>query len=120
MAEHDTLVFLLSLAALLASARLLGEAARWLGMPLVVGEIAAGIVLGPTVLGRIAPDARAWLFPAGAPQTMIGGYTTIAVVLPGTKPVSTAAGETVSTRISGPSTRASERAIVSSAAFDPP
>jgi Kef-type K+ transport system membrane component KefB/mannitol/fructose-specific phosphotransferase system IIA component (Ntr-type) len=81
MTEHDSLVFLLSLAAMLASARLLGELARWLGLPMVVGEIAAGIVLGPTVLGRAAPAARAWLFPAGPAKWMIGGYTTIAVVL---------------------------------------
>ncbi len=81
MTEHDTLVFLLSLAAMLASARLLGEIARWLGMPLVVGEIAAGIALGPTVLGRIAPRAQGWLFPSGTAQSMIGGYSTVAVVL---------------------------------------
>jgi Kef-type K+ transport system membrane component KefB/mannitol/fructose-specific phosphotransferase system IIA component (Ntr-type) len=81
MTEHDTLVFLLSLAAMLGSARLLGEVARWLGMPLVVGEIAAGILLGPTVMGRAAPGARAWLFPPGTPQAMIGGYTTVAIVL---------------------------------------
>ncbi|HEX3771842.1 MAG TPA: cation:proton antiporter [Polyangiaceae bacterium] len=81
MTEHDTLVFLLSLAAMLASARLLGEVARWLGMPLVVGEIAAGILLGPTALGRLAPGVRAWLFPSGAPQAMLGGYTSVAVVL---------------------------------------
>ena len=81
MTEHDSLVFLLSLGVILASARLLGELARWLGMPMVVGEIAAGIVLGPTVLGRISPHGQAWLFPGGAPQSMIGGYTTIAVVL---------------------------------------
>ena len=43
-----------------------------------------------------------------------------AVVRPGTNAVSTAAGDTVNTRISGPSTRASDNAIVSSAAFDPP
>jgi Kef-type K+ transport system membrane component KefB/mannitol/fructose-specific phosphotransferase system IIA component (Ntr-type) len=81
MTEHDTLVFLLSLAAMLAVARLLGEFARWLGMPLVVGEISAGIVLGPTVLGRVVPGAQAWLFPNGTVQSMIGGYSTIAVVL---------------------------------------
>ena len=81
MTEHDTLVFLLSLAAMLASARLLGELARWLGMPLVVGEICAGIVLGPSVLGRIAPHMQGWLFPTGTAQSMIGGYSTIAVVL---------------------------------------
>jgi Kef-type K+ transport system membrane component KefB/mannitol/fructose-specific phosphotransferase system IIA component (Ntr-type) len=81
MTEHDSLVFLISLGVMLASARVLGELARWLGMPMVVGEIAAGIVLGPTVLGRISPKGQAWLFPGGAPQSMINGYTTIAVVL---------------------------------------
>src|SRR3984885_4300497 len=81
MTEHDTLVFLLSLAAMLASARVLGELARWLSMPLVAGEIAAGIALGPTALGRVAPNAQRWLFPNGAAQSMIGGYSTVAVVL---------------------------------------
>ncbi len=76
------LVFLLSLAVLLTAARLLGELARRLGLPLVFGEIAAGIVLGPTLLGRVWPAANQWLFPsAGAPQVMLSGYTTVAVVL---------------------------------------
>jgi Kef-type K+ transport system membrane component KefB/mannitol/fructose-specific phosphotransferase system IIA component (Ntr-type) len=81
MTEHDSLVFLLSLGVILASARLLGELARWIGMPMVVGEIAAGIALGPTALGRISPHGQAWLFPGGAARSMINGYTTIAVVL---------------------------------------
>jgi Kef-type K+ transport system membrane component KefB/mannitol/fructose-specific phosphotransferase system IIA component (Ntr-type) len=81
MHEHDLLVFLLSLAVLLSAARLLGEAARRLGMPLVFGELATGIVLGPTILGRVAPGAHAWLFPGGAPEQMLAGYTNIGVVL---------------------------------------
>ncbi len=83
MTEHDTLAFLLSLAMLLTSARFLGELARRAGLPLVVGELSAGIVLGPTVLGRIAPVAQAWLFgtSASTPAKMLDGYTTVAVVL---------------------------------------
>ncbi|HEX8792515.1 MAG TPA: cation:proton antiporter [Polyangiaceae bacterium] len=81
MHEQDVLVFLLSLAVLLSAARLLGEMARRLGFPLVFGELASGIVLGPTVLGRLAPGAQHWLFPGGAPQTMLAGYTNVAVVL---------------------------------------
>ena len=82
LGTDEVLVFLLSLAALLAMARLLGELARALGLPLVVGEISAGILLGPTVLGRIWPTATAWLFPtSGAPEQMLSAYKTLAVVL---------------------------------------
>jgi Kef-type K+ transport system membrane component KefB/mannitol/fructose-specific phosphotransferase system IIA component (Ntr-type) len=79
--ENDVLVFLLSLAVLLSSARLLGELSRRLGMPLIFGELASGILLGPTVLGRLAPGALAWLFPVGTAQHMLAGYTNVGVVL---------------------------------------
>jgi Kef-type K+ transport system membrane component KefB/mannitol/fructose-specific phosphotransferase system IIA component (Ntr-type) len=81
MTEHNVLVFLLALSALLASARVLGELARMLRLPAVVGEIAAGILLGKTVFGRVAPGVQSWMFPLGAAQAMIGAYTTVAVVL---------------------------------------
>lgn len=81
MAEQELLVFLLSLAVLLTGSRLLGELARRVGFPLVFGELASGIVLGPTVLGRAAPSFQRWLFPGGPAATMLSGYTTIAVVL---------------------------------------
>jgi Kef-type K+ transport system membrane component KefB len=79
--EGDVLAFLLALAVLLGVARLLGEAARAIGLPMVVGEIAAGILLGETGLGRLHGSLHAYLFPKAAPAAMLGGYTTIAVVL---------------------------------------
>jgi Kef-type K+ transport system membrane component KefB/mannitol/fructose-specific phosphotransferase system IIA component (Ntr-type) len=81
MQEHDVLVFLFSLAVLLSTARLFGELARRLGLPLIFGELASGIILGPTVLGRAAPRVQHWLFPGGTPQNMLAGYTNVAVVL---------------------------------------
>jgi len=81
MQEHDVLVFLLSLAVLLSAARVLGELARRLGLPLVFGELASGIVLGPTVFGRLAPGSQHWLFPGGTAAYMLAGYTNVAVVL---------------------------------------
>ncbi len=81
MHEHDVLIFLLSLAVLLSAARVLGELARRLGFPLIFGELASGILLGPTVLGRAAPHAQKWLFPGGVPANMLAGYTNVAVVL---------------------------------------
>jgi Kef-type K+ transport system membrane component KefB/mannitol/fructose-specific phosphotransferase system IIA component (Ntr-type) len=80
--EHSVLIFLLSLALLLGVARLLGELARMLGLPMVVGEILAGIVLGRTGLGRFHRELHDFVFPsAGPPVQMLAGYTTTGVVL---------------------------------------
>lgn len=59
--------FLLATAILLALAHLLGYFAERLMIPRVIGEVAAGIVLGPTLLGYFYPGAFSWLF-AGFPQ----------------------------------------------------
>ncbi|XWK91141.1 MAG: cation:proton antiporter [Phormidium sp.] len=44
--------------------RLVGLGFRWLKQPLVIGEIVAGIMLGPSLLGLVAPGIAATLFPA--------------------------------------------------------
>jgi len=59
--------FLLAMAILLALAHLLGFLAERLMIPRVIGEVAAGLVLGPTLLGFFFPHAFTWLF-AGFPQ----------------------------------------------------
>jgi Kef-type K+ transport system membrane component KefB len=69
MATTDWTLLALHLAALLITALGLGQAARRIGIPAVVGEIAGGLLLGPTVLGRLAPEIQAWLFPASGPVT---------------------------------------------------
>jgi len=49
---------------ILAVCRLVGWAAqRWLGQPQVVGEMIAGVVLGPSLLGLMFPDLQAAIFP---------------------------------------------------------
>ena len=55
--------FLAQLVVIIAATRLVGALAARLGQPRVVGEIAAGILLGPSLLARVAPDVSAWLFP---------------------------------------------------------
>ncbi|MGZ3418245.1 MAG: cation:proton antiporter domain-containing protein [Polyangiales bacterium] len=79
--EHDIAIFLVGIAALLTTARLLGELARRLRFPAVAGELAAGVILGPTVLGRLWPGSVAKLFPKGAPANMLSGYTLLSAVL---------------------------------------
>jgi Kef-type K+ transport system membrane component KefB len=63
LAAHQSLVFLLQVAALLSTALTLGAVARRLRMPAVVGELAAGVLLGPSVLGHLAAGLSAWLLP---------------------------------------------------------
>lgn len=46
--------------------RLVGLGFRYIKQPLVIGEIVAGIMLGPSLFGLIAPDVSAWLFPPEA------------------------------------------------------
>ena len=55
--------FLAQLVAIIAVTRLVGGLATRVGQPRVVGEIAAGLLLGPSLLGRVAPEFSAWLFP---------------------------------------------------------
>lgn len=50
--------FFLQLALILVSARLLAELANHLGAPPVIGELAAGILLGPSLLGWLEPTPQ--------------------------------------------------------------
>lgn len=59
---------LLSLVSLLTFALLFGRLFERLSMPPVIGEIVGGLILGPSVLGAMLPDVRAWLFGAFAAQ----------------------------------------------------
>jgi len=81
--SHETLFhLLLALAVLLAGARLMGELAARFRQPAILGEILAGILLGPTVLGNLAPGFQRFLFPA-EPGFQIGleAITTLSIVL---------------------------------------
>jgi Kef-type K+ transport system membrane component KefB len=55
---------LLAMAVVVVASRLLGAVCRFLAQPAVIGEVAAGILLGPSLLGWLWPSARAFLLPA--------------------------------------------------------
>lgn len=61
-AEALLLHALLQLSLIMLAARLAGHLARRLGQPRVVGEIMAGLLLGPSLFGLLAPDLFHWLF----------------------------------------------------------
>lgn len=82
MSQHEITVFLFSIGLLLACARVLGEISTWLRQPAVVGELLAGILLGPTVLGLFQPEWHASLFPAEGPiRVAMNGLTTLSISL---------------------------------------
>lgn len=60
---HTLFVFLLQVGILLGLALLLGRLAVRLGLPPVVGELSAGVLLGPSLLGHGAPELADWLLP---------------------------------------------------------
>jgi Kef-type K+ transport system membrane component KefB/nucleotide-binding universal stress UspA family protein len=65
---HAILILLLQLAGLLLLARLLAEAMRRIGQPAVIGELLAGVLLGPTILGHFAPGLFTLAFPQETAQ----------------------------------------------------
>jgi len=82
MTEYDLTILLLSLGILLATARLLGELAQWLHQPAIVGELLAGLILGPSVFGHLAPELAAGLYPAtGTINIVREAIMTLAITL---------------------------------------
>ncbi len=65
---HSIFLLLVQLALLLLLARGLSEVMRRLGQPAVIGELLAGILLGPTVLGHFSPDLFLAIFPQDVAQ----------------------------------------------------
>ena len=65
---------------ILAVSRLVGMALRKLRQPQVVGEMLAGLLLGPSLLGWIAPAAYGALFPLGTVR-FLGALSQVGVVL---------------------------------------
>lgn len=71
---------LLQIVVILGTARLLGFLLRYFGQASVIGEMAAGFVVGPVVFGALAPDLHAYIF---APQSlgMLNGLSQLGLVL---------------------------------------
>ena len=63
ISEHHLVVFLLQVLLLLGLARSLGELCSRYGQPRLVGEILVGILIGPTILGRMSPELYLLIFP---------------------------------------------------------
>lgn len=60
--RHPLPLLLLQLITIVLAARLFGTLLQRIGQPPVIGEIVAGIVLGPSLLGAVAPGVFGFLF----------------------------------------------------------
>ncbi|MGC4086773.1 MAG: cation:proton antiporter [Polyangiaceae bacterium] len=80
-AQSDVLLHvLLALLVIIVASRALGALFRRLQQPAVIGEVIAGILLGPSLLGGVAPAASAYLLPP-AVAPFLGVIAQVGVVL---------------------------------------
>ena len=64
LTDHELTRLFVAIVLLMAFAHLAGSVFGRLKLPRVIGEIAGGLLLGPTVLGAVSPEAQRWVFDA--------------------------------------------------------
>ena len=81
-AGASEVLFIAEVGLLLLVGRLLGEAAQRLGQPAVMGQLIAGVILGPSLFGLIWPSAQHALFPADAAQrSMLDAVSQLGILM---------------------------------------
>ncbi len=63
LSHNDLVILLLAISTILVFSRIASELGKRIGLPMVMGELIVGVVLGPTVFGSIAPGMYKALFP---------------------------------------------------------
>jgi Kef-type K+ transport system membrane component KefB len=80
--SHSEVIFFAQIGLLLVTGRLLGEAMQRLGQPAVIGQVLAGMALGPSVLGAIWPDLQHAIFPKNLEQkSMIDAVSQLGILM---------------------------------------
>ncbi len=75
-------LFLTQIVVLMLSGRLLGEAMLRIGQPAVMGQLLAGVILGPSLLGLVWPDLQHALFPSSPTQkSMLDAISQFGILL---------------------------------------
>jgi len=75
-------LFIAEIGLLLLVGRLLGEAAQRLGQPPVMGQLIAGVMLGPSLFGLVSPSAQHALFPPdAAQQSMLDAVSQLGILM---------------------------------------
>src|ERR1700682_3402171 len=79
---HEIAIFLAQIILLLTVGRLLSELMHRIGQPAVMGQLLAGLLLGPSVLGALFPELQHMIFPDSATQRrMLQGLSELGILL---------------------------------------
>ncbi|MFY8022039.1 MAG: cation:proton antiporter [Bacteroidia bacterium] len=82
LSHHELIQFIFCIGSMLIAARLVGEFFRKFKMPLVVGELIAGVLLGPTLLGNYYPEVSHYFYMStGNVGIALNALTTISVIM---------------------------------------
>src|SRR5476651_2013033 len=80
--EDRLTVFFAQIMLLIVIGRLLGELMQRIGQPAVIGQLLAGIILGPSVFGALWPSAQHMVFPtASADRQMLNAVSELGVLM---------------------------------------
>jgi len=74
-------IFFLQLAVILGACRLVGMLAKKIGQPQVVGEMIAGVLLGPSLFGLLLPHVQKYVFPTGTSMSILYASSQVGLVL---------------------------------------
>ena len=80
-AGHTTAIFAAQLILLLFFGRMLGEIMSRAGQPAIFGQLLAGVMLGPSILGSLLPDIRHMVSGTPALKSMIDAVSEIGILL---------------------------------------
>ncbi len=82
LAHSELIILLLSISTMLIVSRIFAELGKQFKLPVVMGELIVGIILGPTVLGMICPDIFNYLFPfSGNIPIALDGIFSLSVIM---------------------------------------
>jgi Kef-type K+ transport system membrane component KefB len=82
LATNEVLQFLLIITILLATARIMGELAKKLGLPAIIGELLGGILIGPSFIGSLFPGFfQAIFIDPKEPSVAFDGLSRLSVML---------------------------------------
>jgi Kef-type K+ transport system membrane component KefB len=82
LSHNELITLLLAISIMLVFSRILAEMGRKFKLPVVMGELLVGIILGPTILGAVLPGTEAYLFTkAGNVPVALDAITSLSVIM---------------------------------------